>query len=78
MLRKLYLASVLGLALIPATEARALCSGGTVAHEYRDASIVVRARLVSQMDAWDDSPSPSFKKQWGDGSTSQRGLLKWF
>jgi hypothetical protein len=47
----------------------ALCEGRTVAQEFREADLVIRARLVSQIDAWDDDPSPSFKAQWGDPST---------
>jgi len=38
----------------PATHAHALCSGGTVAQEFREATIVVRARLVSRTGTWDD------------------------
>ncbi len=67
MQRKSLAAAAIAVALISISGAHALCSGGTVAQEYRDASIVVRARLVSQIDAWDDEPSLSFKSRWGDG-----------
>lgn len=61
------LLAVLTFALVQATKAHAICSGGTVAQEYKDASIVVRARLISETDAWDDEPSLIFQNRWGDG-----------
>ena len=38
-----------------------------MAQEYRDAALVLRARLVSQIDTWDDYPPPEYKARWGDG-----------
>ena len=65
MARMLNLALAVGLA--GASPAAALCSGDTVAREYRDADLVVRARLVSELRTWDDSPSAAYRAQWGPG-----------
>jgi hypothetical protein len=51
---------------VPAT---ALCSGGTVAEEFARATVVVRARLVSELRTSDDEPSEAYRRQWGDEGT---------
>jgi hypothetical protein len=58
---------IFGAALALASPVHALCSGASLEQEFREADLVVRARLVSEVKAWDDSPSTAFKKQWGDG-----------
>ena len=35
--------------------------------EFREADVVIRATLVSELNVWDDEPSASFRAQWGDG-----------
>jgi hypothetical protein len=59
------LALTLGLA-IPSPVA-ALCSGATVEREFREADLVIRARLVSETATWDDAPSAAYQKKWGLG-----------
>lgn len=44
----------------------ALCSGASLEREYREADVVVRARLVSEIRVWDDEPSAAFRAQWGE------------
>ena len=55
------------LLLLSASPAYAVCSGASVQQEFREADVVVRARLVSEINAWDDRPSASFRARWGDG-----------
>jgi hypothetical protein len=66
MSRTLILFAALALATSPAAPVLALCGGGTVAQEFREASVVVRARLVAETSAWDDEPSREFTARWGD------------
>ena len=51
-----------------AAPARALCSGAAMEREFREADLVVRARLVSEVNARDDAPSAAFRAQWGAGA----------
>jgi hypothetical protein len=39
-----------------------------VRQEFREADVVVRATLVSELNVWDDEPSASFRAQWGDSA----------
>lgn len=64
MIRRLVLAVAL-LALL-ASPARAVCSGASLEQEYREADLVVRARLVAESSVWDDEPSAASRAQWGD------------
>ncbi len=66
--RKTVLVVTAALFMSAGTPAQALCGGDTVANEFREADVVVRARLVSQIEAWDDEPSAAFRSRWGDGS----------
>ena len=59
---------LLFLAAFVAAPAHALCSGGTLEQEYREADVVVRARMTSEINAHDDAPSASYRRQWGDGA----------
>jgi hypothetical protein len=60
---------------LAAAPAHALCSGATVQQEFREADVVVRARLVSELNAWNDEPSASYRARWGDsGSVVLYGL----
>ena len=54
--------------MLVAEPASALCSGATVQQEFREADVVVRASLVSELNVWDDEPSASFRAQWGDSA----------
>jgi hypothetical protein len=54
---------LLGLAASPA---RAVCSGASLDQEFREADVVVRARLVSEIRVWDDEPSAAFRARWGE------------
>ncbi|HEY5722646.1 MAG TPA: hypothetical protein VIT45_10020 [Allosphingosinicella sp.] len=54
--------------LIAESPAQAVCSGASTQQEYREADIVVRARLVSEIDAWSDEPDAAFNAQWGNGA----------
>jgi hypothetical protein len=75
MLRTAVFIVALTIAVASASRSVALCSGGTVAQEFRDATVVVRARLVSRTQAWDDEPSSQFTAYWGDeGLVSLYGL----
>lgn len=56
-----------GLLLGCAVPASAICSGGTLQHEFREAEVIVRARLISEVNAWDDAPSAAYRAQWGNG-----------
>ncbi|HEY0112821.1 MAG TPA: hypothetical protein VGB59_06670 [Allosphingosinicella sp.] len=60
----LYMAQV----LLIAPPAHALCSGETLQDEFREADLVVRAKLVSEINAADDAPSAAFRAQWGNGA----------
>jgi hypothetical protein len=55
-------------ALNMAAPAQALCSGESMAREFWEADRIVRARLVSQIQAWSDEPSAAYRAQWGDGA----------
>ena len=61
------LAIFLIFALTPVS-AYAVCSGGTLQQEFRQADVVVRARLRSEINAHDDAPSATFRRRWGNGS----------
>jgi hypothetical protein len=55
--------------------AMALCSGASVQREYREADLVIRARLVSQVDTWNDEPDAAYMKRWGgSGLVTRYGL----
>jgi hypothetical protein len=56
------------LLLAAAAPAGAVCSGSTVDREYREADVVVRARLVAEMRVTDDEPSPAWRARWGSYS----------
>lgn len=58
----------LPLAMIAADPAGAICSGASLEQEFREADVVVRARLVSELNVWDDEPSAAFRAQWGNFS----------
>ncbi|HEX4736335.1 MAG TPA: hypothetical protein VH331_02115 [Allosphingosinicella sp.] len=62
--------------LFVTTPADALCSGETVQREFAEADLVIRARLASQISAWDDYPSRSFQRKWGPPS-SAASLYGW-
>lgn len=55
------------LLLLAASPAQAVCSGETLQQEFRQADVVVRARMVSEVNTWNDEPSTSFRARWGDG-----------
>ena len=67
MARILAFSLTIALGVASASPAAALCSGETVAREYRDSDLVLRARLVSELRTWDDSPSAAYQAQWGPG-----------
>lgn len=56
------------LLLMAASPAHALCSGDTIPNEFREADVVVRARVISEVSAWDDQPSADYVETWGDGA----------
>jgi hypothetical protein len=58
-------AAVLALALLPAPAA-ALCSGASLQREYREADLVVRARVVAESRHDDAALRPAFRARWGD------------
>jgi hypothetical protein len=62
--------------LFVATPANALCSGETVQREFAEADLVIRARLVSEISAWDDYPTKAFQRRWGPPST-EASLYGW-
>jgi hypothetical protein len=76
MLRSAAFIAALAIAAASASSSLALCSGGTVEQEYRDATIVVRARVVSQTDAFDVEPSKEFVDRWGDEGLTSLYTLK--
>jgi hypothetical protein len=57
-----------GFLLLNAAAAGALCSGTGVDREYREADVVVRARVVAETRAADDEPSAAWRARWGDYS----------
>jgi hypothetical protein len=52
--------------LLHALPAAAACSGASLEQEYREADLVVRARLVASTRVWDDEPSGAVRARWGD------------
>jgi hypothetical protein len=62
------LAFLLLLSLLAASPARAVCSGETLQREFQEADLVVRARIVSELNVWDDEPSAAYRARWGDGA----------
>lgn len=60
--------AVAALLLLAGSPARAVCGGESMDREFREADVIVRARLVSEVNAWDDAPSAAFRARWGDGS----------
>jgi hypothetical protein len=61
--------------VIISAPATALCSGAPLQQEYREADLVIRARLVSQVDTWNDKPDAGYIKQWGtNGLVTRYGL----
>ncbi len=50
-----------------ASPASALCSGASVQREYREADLVVKARLIAETDTWSDAPSAAYRHRWGPG-----------
>jgi hypothetical protein len=56
----------LGIVVAFSTPSYALCSGASVSEEFRDADVVVRARLVSGTEAWSDEPSKDYIARWGN------------
>jgi hypothetical protein len=67
-MRRPWYAVVLVLLLLAAAPANAVCSGSSVDQEYREADVVVRARVIAETRATDDEPSASFRARWGDYS----------
>lgn len=55
------------LAAMAHSPAQALCSGASVAQEFREADVVVRVRMVSEINAWTDEPSVAYLARWGTG-----------
>lgn len=51
-----------------ATPAHALCTGATLADDYRQADLVVRAIVTAETRAADDEPNAAFRARWGDYS----------
>ena len=62
---RLWLPALLSIALCAASASHAACSGATVEEEFRQADVVVRARLVSEETAWNDAPSARYRARWG-------------
>lgn len=52
--------------LLPAMPAAAICSGAGLEREFREADLVVHARLVAATRVWDDEPSAAVRARWGD------------
>ena len=67
MKRAMALPAAVAWACTLASGANALCSSAPVAQEYREADLVVRARLSSELNTWNDEPSSEYKVQWGGG-----------
>lgn len=61
------LISCIFLVLVAASPAQAVCSGETVQQEFREADVVVRVRMVSEINAWNDEPSAAYRARWGGG-----------
>ena len=59
------------LILVQPSPATALCSGASVTQEYREADVVVRARVVAETMVWDDEPSAEFRARWGESGYVQ-------
>jgi hypothetical protein len=66
--------SLLGM-LLPGS-ASALCRGASVQPEYREAEWVVRARVVSAINRYDDNPGAAYRRLWGDGGPVVRYVLR--
>jgi hypothetical protein len=47
------------------SSAQALCSEASLTQEFKEADVVVRARLVSELNAWNDEPSAAYEARWG-------------
>ena len=56
------------LAAMAGSPAQALCSGASVAREFREADVVVRVRMVSELNTWTDEPSATYEARWGTGA----------
>jgi hypothetical protein len=65
-MRHLILGLLLASANVAAQPARALCSTATLGEDYRQADIVVRARVVAETRVADDEPGPAYRARWGD------------
>jgi|GEM_PF-5440024 hypothetical protein len=51
-----------------AEPAHAVCTTATLADDYQQADLVVRAIVTAETRAADDEPSIAFRKRWGDYS----------
>ena len=60
------------LILSSGTPALAVCSGASVQREYREADLVLKARLVGQTDTWTDTPDVAYSRRWGSGALVTR------
>lgn len=48
------------------TPAQALCSRTSIEQDFRDADVVVRARIVAETQIRDDEPSAALRRHWGN------------
>lgn len=55
------------LTFVVQSPAQALCSGASVAQEFREADVVVRVRMVSELNTWTDEPSAAYQARWETG-----------
>ena len=62
--------------LLVATPTYALCSGASLQQEFREADVVVRARLMAETNVWDDEPSAAFRAKWGEYSPVRLSRLR--
>lgn len=53
---------------LPVQPAIALCSTASLEEDYREADVVVRARVVAETRVADDESTPAFRARWGDYS----------
>ena len=53
------------LLLLGNAPALAVCSGASVDQEYREADVVVRAKVTSSLRLDDDEPTPAVTRRWG-------------
>lgn len=68
--------TLLGAVAVVPAPAAALCSGDTVRNEFRDATLIVRARVVAAENHHSDRPGSAYRRRWGEGGPVVRYRLR--